>query len=94
VASRPFAQVDVFSEVPFLGNPVAVDDPVTGSLNAALAGWLTATGRATLPYVARQGTALGRAGRVLLRGDGDGDGAGAVWTGGGTVTCIAGRVAL
>ena len=40
------------------------EDPVTGSLNASLAQWLLATGRATAPYVARQGTALGRAGRV------------------------------
>ena len=41
-----------------------VEDPVTGSLNASLAQWLLATGRATAPYVASQGTALGRAGRV------------------------------
>ena len=41
-----------------------VEDPVTGSLNAALAGWLLGTGRATAPYLASQGTALGRAGQV------------------------------
>ena len=41
-----------------------VEDPVTGSLNASLAQWLLASGRATAPYVARQGTALGRSGRV------------------------------
>ena len=38
------------------------EDPVTGSLNAALAGWLLRTGRVTAPYVASQGTALGRIG--------------------------------
>ena len=43
---------------------MTVEDPVTGSLNAALAGWLTSTGRATTPYTARQGTALGRLGQV------------------------------
>ena len=41
-----------------------VEDPVTGSLNASLAQWLLARGALTAPYVARQGTALGRAGRV------------------------------
>lgn len=35
------------------------EDPVTGSLNASLAGWLLDSGRATAPYVASQGTALG-----------------------------------
>jgi PhzF family phenazine biosynthesis protein len=67
-----------------------VEDPVTGSLNASLAGWLLRTGRATAPYVARQGTALGRAGRVHVSRDDDG----AIWVGGGTITCVAGHVAL
>jgi PhzF family phenazine biosynthesis protein len=67
-----------------------VEDPVTGSLNASLAGWLTRTGRATLPYVTRQGTALGRVGRIHLTGDP----AGTIWTGGGTITCIRGTVDL
>ena len=55
------------------------EDPVTGSLNASLAQWLVRTGRATLPYVASQGTALGRRGRVHVTGDDDG----AIWGGGG-----------
>ena len=67
-----------------------VEDPVTGSLNASLAQWLLETGRATAPYVARQGTALGRDGRVHVTRDDDG----AVWVGGGTVTCVAGYVEL
>jgi predicted PhzF superfamily epimerase YddE/YHI9 len=62
---------------------------VTGSLNAALAGWLVATGRATLPYVASQGTVLGRAGRVFLSGDAD-----AIWVAGRTVTSVTGEVDL
>ena len=37
------------------------EDPVTGSLNAALAGWLRDTGRAAVPYVASQGTAMAAA---------------------------------
>jgi predicted PhzF superfamily epimerase YddE/YHI9 len=67
-----------------------VEDPVTGSLNAALAQWLLGTGRASAPYVASQGTALGRAGRVHVSTDGDGT----IWVGGGTVTCVAGTVDL
>ena len=67
-----------------------VEDPVTGSLNASLAGWLLRTGRLTAPYVASQGTALGRAGRVHVSVDDDGT----IWVGGGTVTCIAGQVDL
>jgi PhzF family phenazine biosynthesis protein len=67
-----------------------VEDPVTGSLNASLAGWLLEAGRATTPYVARQGTALGRLGRIHVRTDADGR----LWTGGGTVTCIQGHAEL
>ena len=67
-----------------------VEDPVTGSLNAALAGWLMDTGRLAAPYVARQGTAVGREGRVHVSRDPDGT----IWIGGQTVTCISGSVAL
>ena len=67
-----------------------VEDPVTGSLNASVAQWLLATGRASAPYVASQGTALGRAGRVHVSVDAEG----AIWVGGGTVTCVDGAVEL
>ena len=66
------------------------EDPVTGSLNAGLAMWLTETGRAQPPYTAAQGTALGRAGRVHITQDDTGT----LWVAGGTVTCIEGRVEL
>jgi PhzF family phenazine biosynthesis protein len=67
-----------------------VEDPVTGSLNASLGEWLLGTGRLTAPYVAAQGTALGRAGRVHV----DRDGEGTVWVGGVTVTCVRGTAYL
>jgi PhzF family phenazine biosynthesis protein len=67
-----------------------VEDPVTGSLNASLAQWLLRTGRASAPYVASQGTALGRSGRVHISQDPDGT----IWVGGGTVTCVHGLVEL
>jgi PhzF family phenazine biosynthesis protein len=68
----------------------AVEDPVTGSLNASLAQWLLRTGRARPPYVAGQGTVLGRSGRVHISVDADG----AVWVGGGTITCISGEIEI
>lgn len=67
-----------------------VEDPVTGSLNASLAGWLLASGRARAPYIVSQGTALGRAGRVHISTDADDT----IWVAGGTITCITGTVAL
>jgi PhzF family phenazine biosynthesis protein len=68
----------------------SVEDPVTGSLNASLGQWLLASGRVTAPYVASQGTALGRRGRVHVSRDADGQ----VWVGGGTITCVSGTVEL
>jgi PhzF family phenazine biosynthesis protein len=69
---------------------VSIEDPVTGSLNAGLAGWLTRSGLVTTPYTARQGTALGRAGRVHVTHEPPGT----FWIGGGTHTLIRGHAAL
>ncbi len=66
------------------------EDPVTGSLNASLAQWLLATGRATAPYVTSQGTRLGRRGRPRIDQDPDGT----VWVGGDTVSFIDGQIEL
>jgi PhzF family phenazine biosynthesis protein len=68
----------------------AGEDPVTGSLNAALAKWFFETSRASGSYTVGQGSALGRRGRVHLERGEDGT----IWVGGGTVTCIEGTVAL
>jgi PhzF family phenazine biosynthesis protein len=63
------------------------EDPVTGSLNAALSQWLIGTQRAPSSYVAAQGTAVGRRGRVhVSQVDGQ------VWVGGDTVTGVTGTV--
>lgn len=73
--------------------PVAgstVEDPVTGSLNASLAGWLLGTGRASAPYLASQGTALGRAGQVHLSQDPGGQ----IWVGGAVRTWVSGHAEL
>lgn len=68
---------------------VAGEDPVTGSLNAGLARWLLDDRVVRAPYVAAQGTALGRAGRVRVTPD-DGD----LWIGGRTTTVITGTVTI
>lgn len=71
------------------GDGPLIEDPVTGSLNAAAAEWLIATGRASAPYVAAQGTAMGRSGRVHLSVDEDG-----LWVGGRAEVVLAGTAAL
>lgn len=73
----------------FPGNGGMAEDPVTGSLNAALAQWLIGAGLAPERYVAAQGTALGRAGRVHVERQGDD-----IWIGGASVTCVEGTVLL
>jgi PhzF family phenazine biosynthesis protein len=62
------------------------EDPVTGSLNASVAQMLIASGRATAPYTASQGTRLDRAGRVAISCDEQGG----VWVGGKTLTLFSG----
>ena len=81
-------------EVRAFAAPIGIEeDPVTGSLNASLAQWLTAEGHAPDTYVVAQGTCLGRAGRVHLSRETTG-GTSVVWVGGESVTCISGTVAL
>jgi PhzF family phenazine biosynthesis protein len=74
----------------FPGNNGMTEDPVTGSLNAALAQWLIGAGLAPERYVAAQGTALQRQGRVHIERDPDGT----IWVGGHSVSCIEGQVRL
>ncbi len=79
------ADVEVRAFVP--GDAIG-EDPVTGSLNASLGQWLAGN---LLPeqYVAAQGTAIGRRGRVHVRLEGD-----RVWVGGDTVTTLRGDAEL
>jgi PhzF family phenazine biosynthesis protein len=85
----PYAEGPIAIEVrafcPGYGMP---EDPVTGSLNAGIGQWL-AGGVLPTSYVASQGTALQRAGRVhvsLVDGE--------IWVGGDTATTVSGNVAL
>ena len=74
----------------FPGNNGLTEDPVTGSLNAAMGQWLMGAGLAPDSYVVSQGTCLGRAGRVHMQRDEQNQ----VWVGGESVTCIEGSVLL
>jgi PhzF family phenazine biosynthesis protein len=66
----------------FPGTSGIAEDPVTGSLNAALAQWLIGEGRARHSYVAAQGS-----GRVTIDTQGDD-----LWVGGAVRGCVEGSV--
>ena len=87
----PHASGDIDFEVRafFPGNSGLTEDPVTGSLNAALAQWLIGSGQAPEVYLAAQGTVLGREGRVHVLREGED-----IWIGGRCVTVIAGEVSI
>lgn len=72
----------------FVGGDPVFEDPVTGSLNAGLAQWLHDTDR-TGSYVAAQGTAIGRQGRVHITIEDDG-----IWVGGHVTTCVQGTIRI
>jgi len=65
------------------------EDPVTGSLNASVAQWLIASGRAQPPYMAHQGTCLGRSGRIHVAQEG-----GEIWIGGRVISLIEGTCSV
>lgn len=90
IGSRP--DDDTLFEVRafFPGNNGLEEDPVTGSLNAALAQWLIGAGHAPNQYVAAQGTVMAREGRVHIERDAEGT----IWVGGQSVSCIQGQVLL
>lgn len=86
-STRPAVQLEVRA---FAAATGVNEDPVTGSLNAGLAQWLITEGRLQAPYVANQGSCLGRDGWVHVSADAQGQ----LWIGGHTVGCIEGSVLL
>lgn len=89
VAPCPAGHAAQFEVRAFIAGVGPTEDPVTGSLNASLGQWLIGAGLAPERYIAAQGTALGRAGRVHVeRIDGQ------VWVGGDCVEVVEGRVSL
>jgi PhzF family phenazine biosynthesis protein len=89
VAPLPKGSEALFEMRAFVGGGGPFEDPVTGSLQAGLAMWLIGSGRAPERYVAIQGTALGRDGRVHVEKKGNG-----IWVGGDCVTLVEGTVDL
>jgi PhzF family phenazine biosynthesis protein len=82
---------EVRAFIPGMGVP---EDPVTGSLNAGLAQWLIGAGLAPPRYVAAQGTALGRAGRVHVEREEGAAAQAPIWIGGDVVRVVVGSVTL
>lgn len=90
VGPHPAGSDVAFEVRAFVAEPEVWEDPVTGSLNAGLAQWLIPAGYAPPRYVAAQGTALRRRGRVHVERTDDG----VTWVGGDTVAGVRGEVAL
>ena len=67
------------------------EDPITGSLNAAIAQWMYGAGQWHGPVTVAQGTCIGRQGRVFIRRD---DNSGIVWVGGRSCILIEGTLTL
>jgi PhzF family phenazine biosynthesis protein len=89
VAPMPKGSEAAFEMRAFVGGAGPHEDPVTGSLQAGLAQWLIGTGLAPPRYVAQQGTALQRDGRVHVEKRGND-----IWVGGDCVTLVEGKVEL
>lgn len=79
------ADFEVRAFVPTMGVP---EDPVTGSLNAGLAKWLIPAQLVPETYTVRQGTALGRQGRINVYTESDKS----IWIAGGNNTLVSGTV--
>ncbi|KAF9098380.1 hypothetical protein BGX29_007635 [Mortierella sp. GBA35] len=92
-SAGPFFEVRAFAHVDQVD-----EDPVCGSFNAGVAQWLIGNGVAPASYVASQGLAMGRRGRIVVHRD-DSDlsleaSKRAVWVGGKTVICIRGIIQI
>ena len=89
VGAHPPGSECAFEVRAFVPSMGVTEDPVTGSLNAGLAQWLIGAGLAPPNYVAAQGAALGRAGRVYV------DQVGAdIWIGGAVTPVVSGTLTL
>lgn len=64
------------------------EDPVTGSANASVARYLFEHKKVSFPYVAAQGTYMGRNGRAYVSAESDGS----LWVGGDAATVVTGRI--
>lgn len=90
VGPHPPGSVEAFEVRAFFNNHLGmiVEDPVTGSLNAAVAQWLFQSGAVDHDYVAAQGRCLERNGRIYVSRDDTGQ----IWIGGDTRTQVEGTL--
>lgn len=90
LGAHPDGSPHAFEIRAFVPGVGVYEDPVTGSLNAAVAQWLIRDGRAPKNYTATQGGNIGRAGIISISTDSEGE----VWVGGSTTTIINGEIAI
>jgi PhzF family phenazine biosynthesis protein len=89
VGPHPAGHETQFEVRAFVGGDAVWEDPVTGSLNAGLARWLSDADIAGSRYVAAQGTVIGYQGRVHVAIEG-----GEIWVGGDVSAGVHGEVDL
>ncbi|MEO9330393.1 PhzF family phenazine biosynthesis protein [Gordonia aurantiaca] len=89
VGAHPAGSPHAFELRAFAPGANVAEDPVTGSLNASVAQWLTSTGQAPQRYTAAQGTRLGRTGEIAVAVQD-----GRVWIGGATVVLFRGTATV
>lgn len=87
VGAHPSGAAHDFEIRAFAPGANVAEDPVTGSLNASVAQWLTGTGQAPHRYTVAQGTRLGRAGEIVVTVED-----GRVWIGGEALALVRGTV--
>ncbi|PTT64669.1 PhzF family phenazine biosynthesis protein [Stenotrophomonas sp. HMWF003] len=87
VESQPIASASLFESRAFIAGDAVPEDPATGSLQAGIGLWFSRRGFGADRYTVRQGTCMGRLGRILVHRE-----HGEVWVGGSTTTCISGTI--
>jgi PhzF family phenazine biosynthesis protein len=86
IGAHPDGSEHAFELRTFAPGVGVAEDPVCGSMNAAVAQWLLRTGAVSGSYRVSQGRRLGRAGEVTITADPDGT----IWVGGNTNTLFNG----
>jgi PhzF family phenazine biosynthesis protein len=86
IGAHPDGSEHAFELRTFAPGVGVAEDPVCGSMNAAVAQWLLRTGAVSGSYRVSQGRRLGRAGDVTITADPDGT----IWVGGNTNTLFNG----
>jgi PhzF family phenazine biosynthesis protein len=90
IGGHPDGSEHAFELRTFAPGVGVAEDPVCGSMNAAVAQWLLRTGAVSSSYRVSQGRRLGRAGDVTITADPDGT----IWVGGNTNTLFHGAALM